>query len=295
MSRQRRLLVLGSLLVRPWPIGLVSSAGALSGRLAAGVLRAHRAALTANLRRVVPGASAEELRSLVTAGFASYGRYWAETLRLPTLGADVIDRRFTVEGRQWLTASQEAGFGPIVVLPHLGGWEWAAAWLTRVDQVPVSAVVERLRPDDVFEWFTDLRSSYGIDVIPLGAESMGRLVGAVRAGHVVCLLGDRDISGTGVLVDLFGADASIPLGPAVLALRTGAPIHPTAVYFTSVGHHCVVGPPLWPERSGRLRDDAVALTQRYVVELEHLIRRAPEQWHVLTPIWHGGHEPRVLQ
>ena len=269
------------------PIGVLERLGSGIGRLALRRSPERGRGLASNLTRVLPEASAAEIDRIVADAFASYGRYWAETLRLPSLGPSIIDRRFTVDGREHLLATREAGFGPIVVLPHLGGWEWAAAWLTRVDGIRVSAVVERLQPDDVFEWFTALRASYGINVIPLGPGSFSSLTAAVKARDVVCLLGDRDLTSTGTTVDFFGAPASLPTGPAVLSLRTGAPIHITAVYFTGTGHHCIVGPPIWPERNGRLRDDATALTQRCATALEPLIRRAPEQWHVLEPIWKG--------
>ncbi|MDA3038721.1 MAG: phosphatidylinositol mannoside acyltransferase [Actinomycetota bacterium] len=287
MSTPRRLLELGSALARPLPIGALDRIGAGIGRLALRRSPQRGRGLAANLARVLPDASAAEIDRLVADGFASYGRYWAETLRLPSLSSSIIDRRFSVDGREHLLASREAGFGPIVVLPHLGGWEWAAAWLTRINGIGVSAVVERLQPEDVFEWFAALRSAYGINVIPLGPGSFPSLTAAVRAKDVVCLLGDRDLTSTGTMVDFFGAPASLPTGPAVLSLRTGAPIHVTAVYFTEAGHHCIVGPPIWPKRNGLLRDDAALLTQRCATALEPLIRRAPEQWHVLEPIWKG--------
>ncbi len=285
------MLELGSALVRPLPIGLLDRLGSGIGRLVLRRSPERGRGLAANLTRVLPEASAAEIDRLVADGFASYGRYWGETLRLPGLGPSIIDRRFSVAGREHLLATRQAGFGPIVVLPHLGGWEWAAAWLTRVDKIPVSAVVERLQPDDVFEWFTALRASYGINVIPLGPGSFSSLTAAVKDKDVVCLLGDRDLTTSGTVVEFFGAPASLPTGPAMLSLRTGAPIHVTAVYFTEHGHHCIVGSPIWPERKGRLRDDAVALTQRCASELEPLIRRAPEQWHVLEPLWDTGKGP----
>jgi phosphatidylinositol dimannoside acyltransferase len=79
----------------------------------------------------------------------------------------------------------------------------------------------------------------------------------------------------------------LPGGPATLALRTGAPILPTAVYFTGRrdGHLGLVRPPLPMARTGRLRDDVAHLTQALAYELEGLIRRAPEQWHLLQPNW----------
>ena len=103
----------------------------------------------------------------------------------------------------------------------------------------------------------------------------------------MCLLSDRDIRGGGIEVEFFGEKTTMPAGPATLALRTGAPLLPTGVYFTSRrnGHLAVVRPPLPIERTGRLRDDVVRVTQDLAHELEDLIRRAPEQWHLMQPNW----------
>jgi KDO2-lipid IV(A) lauroyltransferase len=102
----------------------------------------------------------------------------------------------------------------------------------------------------------------------------------------VALLSDRDIQGTGVEVEFFGERTTLPSGPATLALRTGAPLIPVAVYFRNpTGYHGVVRPPLEVVRQGSLREDVGRITQTLAHELETLIRRAPEQWHLLQPNW----------
>ena len=74
---------------------------------------------------------------------------------------------------------------------------------------------------------------------------------ALQDNHVVCLVCDRDIQGRGVEVDFFGEPTTMPAGPATMAYRTGAPILPTAVYFTERrnGHLADVRPPLPMERT----------------------------------------------
>lgn len=259
--------------------------GSVAGRLSRHVQPSKAMALGANLARVRPDATPQDIDRLVADGFASYGRYWVETLRLPGLDAELIDARFSVEGRHHVIASREAGYGPIMVLPHLGGWEWAAAWLTRVDHLGVTAVVEDLQPPDVFDWFAELRATYGIEVVRLGPDAFGPLVDAVRRRQVVCLLGDRDLTGNGVEVDLFGETTVLPTGPALLSRRTGAPLHVTAVYHDGKGYHCHVGPPLWPDTSKPLRAALADTTQQIADGFAELISRAPEQWHVLEPLW----------
>ncbi len=243
------------------------------------------AQLARHIHRAAPNLSAEEVERAVGRGLGSYGRYWVESFRLPTLSARVVDRGFSVIGYDRVQQSLDAGVGPILVLPHLGAWEWAAAWLGRVMDEQVTAVVERVEPVDVFDWFVALRQAYGIDVIPVGPDAMSRLVKAVRSKRIVCLLSDRDIAGNGIEVDFFGEKTTLPAGPALLARRTGAPLLPTAVYFrgrSRIGH---VGPPIWPSNDVKLRQDVVRVTQELAHAMESLIEAAPDQWHLLEPNW----------
>jgi KDO2-lipid IV(A) lauroyltransferase len=177
------------------------------------------------------------------------------------------------------------GVGPILALPHLGGWEWAAFWLALVPKVRVTAVAEALEPPELFEWFTDLREALRMNIVPLGPGAGAAVMRAIRDQDVVCLLCDRFLEGASVEVEFFGERTLLPAGPATLALRTGAALLPTAVYFRGDSHHGQVLPPVPAVREGKLRDDVERVTQLLAYELERLIRLAPEQWHLLQPNW----------
>ncbi len=272
------------------PTPLVYRAADVGGRLAPR-LAPDRARLVArNLERVHGRKlSGDEARAGVQETFASYARYWVDSFRLPTMSLTEIDRDFTYEGYHHILAARAAGVGPIIALPHLGGWEWAAFWMAVIEHQPVAAVVEALEPQDLFEWFVDYRESLGMRVIPLGAGAGSEVSRAIRDREVMCLLSDRDITGDGIEVEFFGERTTLPGGPATLALRTGAPILPTAVYFRRRGCHTVVGAPLPAEREGKLRADVIRITQDLAYRLEELIRRAPEQWHLMSPNWPSDH------
>ena len=170
-------------------------------------------------------------------------------------------------------------------MPHLGSWEWSAFWLTRVRHVPVTAVVERIEPPALFDWFVEFRNGIGMEIVPLGADAGRTIVAAVRKLHVIALLCDRDIGRSGAEVTFLGEKTTLPSGPAVLALRTGAPLLPTACYDQGRNHHGVICPPIPVERQGSFRQDVARITQAIADALEGLIRRAPEQWHLLQPNW----------
>lgn len=216
--------------------------------------------------------------------FDSYARYWVDTLRLEHLDDAAVSDGIVVDGFEHVESALEGGTAPILALPHLGGWEWAARWLTSVKGLKVAAVVEELEPPELYEWFLDVRSKLGLNVIPL-SEGASSVAAALADGQVMCLLSDRDISGSGVEVEFFGETTTLPGGPALMSLRSGAPLLPTAVYFAGRRCHGVVSPPLDTERRGRLRDDVARVTQDLADALEAQIRRAPHQWHLLQPNW----------
>jgi KDO2-lipid IV(A) lauroyltransferase len=227
------------------------------------------------------------MERMIDQTFASYARYWAESLRLPHLEAEVVHRRITYDGFERIQDSFDAGRGTILALPHLGGWEWAGTDLAGKG-FPVTVVVERLDPPELFDWFTQFRQRLGMQVIAVGPDSASRCARALRDNHLLCLLSDRLIDGTsGVEVDFFGETTLLPAGPATLALRTGATLLPCAVYFDrgAERHRGVVRPALTTDRTGRLRVDVQRLTQALANEFEDLIRRSPTQWHLLQPNW----------
>jgi lauroyl/myristoyl acyltransferase len=218
--------------------------------------------------------------------FRSYGRYWVESFRLPKLTSAQLDDGFSFEGLEHLFRPMLAGRGAICVLPHVGGWEWGAFWVARILGFPVTVVVESVEPPELFEFFTEFRESLGIHVVPLGRDAGPAVLRALKRGDVVALLADRDIEGTGVDVDFFGERTTLPAGPATLALRTGAPLLPAAIYFRDGHHHAVVRPPLPVARQGRrLREDVDRITQDIAHALEELIAAAPDQWHLQQPNW----------
>lgn len=240
-----------------------------------------------HLERAIPNTSPARRRRLVSQVFDNYARYYLESFRLPSVSESVVARHFTIDGFEHVRNGLAGGKGVVVALPHLGGWEWAGRWIT--DQgIPMTVVVERLEPPELFEWFVDLRRQFGMTVVPLGPEAGPAVLGALRRNEIVCLLCDRFISGSGVSVEFLGERTILPAGPATVAIRSGAPLLPTAVYFQGrgAGHHAVVRPPLDTSRGGdSLRRAVTRVTQTLADEIGDLVRRAPEQWHLLQPNW----------
>jgi phosphatidylinositol dimannoside acyltransferase len=255
-----------------------------AARVAAVLAPGRRRIVKRNLRRATDGTlEGLALERAVSDPFASYGRYWLELFRLPSHG-DVEDR-ITETGWEHIETALAAGHGVILALPHLGGFDSAAAWLTGRGHPPV-VVVEAVEPPELFEWFAEVRRAIGMDVIPLGPGAAAAVAKALAANRIVCLLADRDLAGDGLEVEFFGERTTLPGGPATLALRSGAALIPTGVYFRPHGrNHLRIGPPIPTERHGRLREDVTRITQELAHRFEELVRVAPQQWHVMQPNW----------
>lgn len=263
--------------------------GAL-GRTARFAMPGRRRMAERHQRRVAAdGAGAVDeatVRRSVAAVFASYARYWFEMFRLPSASPERIARHMEVEGFEHVEEALSAGRGAIFALPHLGGWEYAGAWLAAAHGQRPLAVVEPVEPPELLEWFTTQRCAMGMEIVALGDGTASRLLRALGENRVVALVCDRDLAGDGVEVDFFGERTTLPAGPAMLALRSGARLLPSAVYFRPRGHHrAVVESPIPAEREGSLRDDVARITQELAHRFEARIREAPDQWHLLQPNW----------
>ena len=218
--------------------------------------------------------------------FASYARYWIESFRLPTRSGTQLSKGIEVPDYRFVEEALGRGNGVILALPHLGGWEWAGFWMATVNKLPITVVVEPIKPPQLFKWFARFRSKLGMKVVPLGPSAGTEIVAALKRNEIVCLLCDRDISGGGIEVTFLGERTTLPGGPALMALRTGATVLPTAVYFEPKGKHLgLVRAPIDTSRKGTIKEDVVNVTTRLAEELEFLIRRAPEQWHLFQPNW----------
>jgi len=274
-----------SLFARALPETLGQAASEHVGVVAGRLARGRRANMAANLARVRgAGLRGPALEAALDRAFASYGRYWLETFRLPDRTPAELAAGMRCEGLENLAAAAAGGRGVVLAIPHLGGWEWGGAWLASIG-LPMTVVVEVIEPPALFAWFSALRTRLGLRVVPLGPAAGAEMLRSLRAGEIVGLLGDRDLSGNGVPVEFFGAMTTLPVGPATLALRTGAPLLVCAVYFEGSGHGGFISAPLDTSRHAAIHEDVRRVTQELAHVFERLVRRAPEQWHVFQPNW----------
>ena len=239
--------------------------------------------LRKNLARVIGVPPAGVPDALMRASLASYGRYWRETFRLPTMNHRALAREIndSFRGRDNLDAAL-AGPGAVVALPHSGNWDTAGVWAVHTYGT-FTTVAERLQPESLYRRFIDYREGLGFEVLPLsggGRPPFEVLCERLRDNRLVCLMAERDLTRTGVEVEFFGEPTRMPAGPAKLAIETGAALLPAHCWFEGNGWRVCVEAPL-DCSSG----DVGAVTQALADQFATNIAAHPADWHMLQPQW----------
>lgn len=247
--------------------------------------------LEANLVRALGQVPEEELRAASRQGMRSYLRYWCEAFRLPDWDTERIVGRVRTEGESRFRELLAGGRGVVAALPHMGNWDHAGAW-AGVTGAPVTTVAERLKPEQLFDRFVAFRERLGMEVLPLtgGADDIfTTLADRLRAGALVPLLADRDLSRRGIDVTLLGERTRMPAGPAALATRTGAALMPVSLWYEGdePGHRLVIRfhPEIRPPEGVRGAARVAAMTQAVADVFSAAITAHPHDWHMMQRLF----------
>ena len=242
--------------------------------------------LERNLRRVVPDASARQLRELSRESMRSYLRYWCEVFRLPDLSHEQIVSTVRCDGEDQIVEGLERGKGLVISLPHMANWDHAGAWVT-LTHGPLTTVAERLKPESLYERFLDYRRELGMEVLPLtgGASPFRTLLERARQGRLICLIGDRDLTESGVPVDFFGEKTSMPSGPAAVAVATGAMLVPATLWYEPGLLHIRLHEEVEIPATGSRPDKVALMTQACADAFAGGIAEHPQDWHMLQRLW----------
>ena len=254
--------------------------------------------LEANLVRVLgPGVDGKTLRAASREVLRRYARYWLEVFRLPVMPRDRLAGGIHDPAGQQIKMIfniMASGRGVVVALPHMGNWDQAAAWFVASGTGSLTTVMERLKPETVYERFVTFREGLGMEVLPAsgGMRPFGILAQRLRAGNLVALPCDRDVTGSGIEVEFFGERAKMMAGPAALAVHTGAALVPAVLWFADDGR-CEVkfGPEIEGPAAGTRPQRVAAMTQEVARFFEQGIREHPYDWLMLQKVFVADLDP----
>jgi KDO2-lipid IV(A) lauroyltransferase len=226
------------------------------------------------------------LERLVRRAFRHAALYYLEVARTPKLRARDIAERMLIETPEVVDEAFTPGRPAIFIGLHFGAIELPALLLaSRVGGAV--APMETIDDPVLQDWFVRTRGAAGVRIVGLN-EARRSLLAALRAGTSVGLVGDRDLTGGGMLTPLFGAPAALPLGPAMLAVESGARAYVVGVRRAGWGRYRgrlmrVAVPPI---EAGARRDRVTGAMPAIAAAFERIIEDAPEQWWaVFFPIW----------
>jgi KDO2-lipid IV(A) lauroyltransferase len=247
---------------------LADRLGALWGRLA----RRDRAHVLRNLSVLGrPQAEAADV-------FRNFGRYLVEFFTIHRVRRPDV----AVEGLEHLRGAQQARRGTLVLTGHLGNWEVGAVVLRRMG-FPMTVVALPHADRSMDALFNAQRRRCDLEIIPTGPSAARQALRQLRRGGLLGLLGDREFGSNGLPVPVAGASMVLPRGPALLSIRSGAPVLP--VFLVREGlwrFRLCIEPPLWP--AARDSEEAVpALMQAYAQVLGRYLSRFAEQWLMFQP------------
>lgn len=263
--------------------------GALLGRLGYAPLKVRRDVVQRQIAAAFPDLDDETVRRIARESYESLGRTTVEAALLPTLSRDGVLALFErVDGWDVLEAARAEGKGVIVVAGHLGNWEVAGSYVAargvRIDGIA------RGMANPLFDRFlTETREQLGMRIVH-DADAVRRTPRALREGRIVAFLSDQGALGlASTYVPFFGRPAKTPRGPAVFALRLGAPIvfgvpirQPNGRFVLTFERVPVVD-------TGDREADVDATVARYTATLESWVRRYPGQYFWQHRRW--KHQP----
>jgi len=226
--------------------------------------------LRSNLARV-SNKTDSELEALTQDAMRSYMRYWCDTFRLPDWDARKIAKDVELINPEILTDPLDNGRGVVVVLPHSGNWDHAAAFFLNRGY-RVITVAERLKPERVFQAFLKYRRDIGLEILSTDMRTVPTLIERAKSGFIIALVADRDLSSSGAEVDFFAAKAKMPVGPALIAEKADVDLVGAHISYTENSIKIVFK---------KLEKNVQAQADFFAEQ----IAANPVDWHMLQRIW----------
>lgn len=251
---------------------------------------AKRKVVLCNFSHVLADKSLKERKKVARGVFQNHFRNYYDLLRVHKIPTKKLDRLVTVNGLPEVLeeAARLGKKGIIIYSAHVGSFSLSGQVCT-YNKVHMYLLVEPIAPPELFKLVRSLRETDpGCHTVSVEGPEIRTIFRALNTpGNLVCSAIDRDVIGNGVEQEFFGAKAKLPMGTADLALRTGAPVVPVHVY--RKGRHYAIDfnkdIMFVPEKTGDKEADLARTAGRMLREVEKLIRRTPDQWVVLQPIW----------
>lgn len=249
-----------------------------------------RKAVTENLKAIFPEKSEQEIRNIRKQMFRNFAKYLVDFFRFSKLDTEFINKNIKIENIHYFDEALSKGKGVIVLTAHLGNWELGGVVIARLGY-PFWVVALPHKNKKVDGFFNHQRESKGIHVMPMG-KAARQCLNLLKENKMIALAGDRDFSEKGIIVDFFGKNSLLPLGPAAFSIKTQSIIvpgfmlrNPDDTFTLKIEKPIEVSAPQDTNWLSNKNNSLLEIINSYKIILEDYIRRYPEQWYMFRRFW----------
>lgn len=238
-----------------------------------------------NLSIAFPDKSKKEIKELTFKTYLSFCITIVEILLLPYLSKEKIVELIRLKNADQVLRKYKEGKGVILISAHFGNWEMTAISGAIQIGIPFNVVVKNQRNQLVNNWINSVRTKWGNKIINLGAN-IRTTYSVLKNGDILAIIADQRGPEDGLKLEFFGRVTSVFTGPAVLSLKTGAPIFfgiPVRQKdFTYITEMVELDRTNLPDD---FEKQVEVLSQRMIKYVENIIRKHPEQWLWMHRRW----------
>lgn len=268
--------------VRALPLPVARALGKGFGSAVYKCVARYRRVAHKNLALVYTDKSEQERRQMAEQVFRHFGEMAAEFLKLPKMRVEQIDSMVTVEGEEHLRQALSYNRGAFIITGHFGNWEFMARWLTSHGYV-LNVVARDARDPKATKLMTDVREGNGAKVLYRGSSARAVLQ-SLRRNELVALLPDQNAAD--IFVPFLGIETGTVDGPAILHLKTQAPLVLSWCSRTEDDRFLITfEKPEIIESTGDKNADIARVMTHINSRLERQIRKHPTQWLWLHDRW----------
>lgn len=274
-----------ALIVQWLPLKTVQAVGARVGEFFFSVVGYRKETTMENLRNAYPGRSKSDLEKIACAAFRSIGTSLFEVLWFPRMNADFVRGFCKVENPEVLLQAKSRGKGIIILTAHFGNWELGGSSIVATTGIPILMIVKTQANRFIDRKINDWRTRLGNKVIPM-EFSVRASYRTLREGNLIGIAADQAATASSLQVDFFGRPVPTFEGPAVLSLKTGAPIFLAFAVRQQDGTYRIRFEDLSRDDLKEFNEHNVAeLTRLHVSRTESIIRQYPDQWLWMHKRW----------
>jgi KDO2-lipid IV(A) lauroyltransferase len=243
-----------------------------------------RCAVRNNLKAILPKATFLKREYIVERVFANFGKYLVDFFRFSLMTKGDILKKVRLVNTQYFDEALKNKKGAVILTAHIGNWELGGAAIA-ANGYPLLAIALPHAESKVNDFFNRQREERGVKIVPIRKAAF-ECLHALKNNTLVAILGDRDFTSAGIIVDFFGKPTLLPKGPAMLALKIGCPIIPGfSVMRDGYNLDVIFEKPLEFIKTGDIEEDIKEITKKFALRIEEYIRTYPEQWFMFRKFW----------